>query len=46
MRAAIARKHTARYIAAMNSRSIMIRFITVRLIAILSLGPLLRAART
>ena len=43
---AIAPERTARYIGDMDSRSNMIRSTTARLIAILSLGLLLRAART
>ena len=46
MRAAIAHKQAARYIVDMNSRSNFICFTTARLIATLSLGLLLRAART
>ncbi len=46
MSTAIAREHAAGYIADMNSRSNLTRFTTARLIATLSLGLLLRAART
>ena len=46
MRPALAHEHNARYIVGMNSRSNLIRSTTARLIAIQSLGLLLRAART